>query len=134
MSDPAALSGAGRPLTLGLTIMCLLFAVSIAIGQVLFKVAANSIRKPGGTFLTNAVTSPSVWLAFAWYGSTSFLWLYVLMRVPLNRAYPFALLGSALVPAFAWLVFSERIAPSYVLGTAVVLVGLYIIFGNPISR
>ena len=134
MTDPAALSAAGKPLTLGLVVMCLLFAMSIAIGQVLFKVAANSIRRPGDSFLVNALTSPSVWLAFAWYGSTSFLWLYVLMRVPLNRAYPFALLGSALVPAFAWLAFGERVAPSYLLGTAVVLVGLYIIFGTAGSR
>jgi drug/metabolite transporter (DMT)-like permease len=134
VTDPTALSGEGKPLTLGIVVMCLLFAVSIAIGQLLFKVAANSIRRPGSSFFVNAITSPSVWVAFAWYGSTSFLWLYVLMRVPLNRAYPFALLGSALVPAFAWAAFGERVAPSYFVGGAVVLVGLYIIFGNAVSQ
>ena len=123
-----------KPLTLGLAAMCVAFAVSIAIGQVLFKLAANSLRRPGPGFLANAITSPSVWLAFAWYGSSSFLWLYVLMRVPLNRAYPFALLGSALVPLFAWAAFGERVQLSYVVGTLVVLAGLYIIFGDPLGR
>lgn len=130
MTGPGLPDAAAKQLTLGLAAMCVAFAVSIAIGQVLFKLAANSLRRPGPGFFVNAITSPSVWVAFAWYGSSSFLWLYVLMRLPLNRAYPFALLGSALVPLFAWGAFGERMHLSQFVGMLIVLVGLYVVSGR----
>lgn len=118
-------------MTLVNVLLCLLFAASIAIGQLLFKFAANGVASAQGTFLFKVVLNPQVWLAFGWYGLSSFLWLYILMRVPLSRAYPFVLLGSAIVPLGARLFFGERISSTYVLGGLVVLAGLYIIFAQP---
>jgi drug/metabolite transporter (DMT)-like permease len=114
-------------------LLCLLFSLSLAIGQVLFKLAANALQIAGGNLVVNALTSVPALTAFGWYGASSFLWLFVLMRVPLSKAYPFALLGSALVPLFAAMFFRERIGGTYLLGTLVVLAGLYIIFGAPTS-
>jgi drug/metabolite transporter (DMT)-like permease len=112
-------------------LLCLLFAASIAIGQLLFKYAANGLATAQGTFLVKVLLNPQVWIAFSWYGMSSLLWLYILMRVPLSRAYPFILLGSAIVPLGARLFFGERISATYVVGGLVVLAGLYIIFAQP---
>ena len=58
------------------------------------------------------------------YGTATLLWIVLLQRVPLSRAYPFAALGFVLVPlASAWL-FGERISVPYVLGAAFVIVGI----------
>lgn len=120
-------------MTSPLSLLCIAFAVSIAIGQIFFKIAADGLQGLSGNFALNAILRPTTWLAFGWYGSTSFLWLFVLMRVPLSKAYPFALLGSALVPLFSWLIFRERLSLSYVLGALLVLAGLYVIFTSPFT-
>jgi drug/metabolite transporter (DMT)-like permease len=52
------------------------------------------------------------------------------MKVPLSQAYPFALLGSAMVPIMSALVFHERLPPIYWLGSAIILVGLFIAVGR----
>jgi drug/metabolite transporter (DMT)-like permease len=112
-------------------ILSVLFAASIAVGQVLFKLAALAIvGASSGSFFSKAVLAPPVWIAFAWYGASSFLWLYILMKVPLSQAYPFALLGSAMVPIMSALVFHERLPPIYWLGSAIILVGLFIAVGR----
>ena len=112
-------------------LLCLAFALSIAFGQVLFKIGANSINVAEGTLVARAMLNPSVWVAFAWYGLSSVLWLYILMRVPLSVAYPFALIGSALVPILSRVFFGEKITSTYVAGGLIVLLGLYVIFSQP---
>lgn len=113
-----------------IVVLCLLFATSLAVGQILFKLAANSIRNEDGSLFLAAATNPMAWLAFGWYAASSFLWLFILMRIPLARAYPFALLGSALVPLMSWLVLRERLTVSYFIGTLIILAGMYIIFSQ----
>lgn len=127
----AGKSAGGESLSLTLILLCLAFAASIAVGQVLFKLAGNAVREAGGSFFVGVISSPAVWLAFAWYGASSFLWIYILGRASLSSAYPYALFGSALVPILSWAIFRERISLSYVVGMLIVLAGLYIIFGIP---
>jgi drug/metabolite transporter (DMT)-like permease len=111
--------------------LCLAFAASIAVGQVLFKIAANGIARDGGSFIGTFAANPAVWIAFGWYGLSSILWIYILMSVPLSRAYPFALVGAALVPLLSWLFFGEKITSTYLLGAAIVVIGLYVISAQP---
>jgi drug/metabolite transporter (DMT)-like permease len=54
-------------------------------------------------------------------------WFYILTRIPLSAAYPVAILGSGLVPFFAWIFFRERLSPELLVGLGVMLLGLYII-------
>ena len=74
--------------------------------------------------------TPQVWLAFGWYGLSSCLWLYILIQTPLSRAYPFALLGAALVPLLAWLVLGEQLTARYWVGSFLVLIGLFVAVGE----
>jgi len=102
-----------------------IFGFLLALGQVLFKLAgseASLVRRwsdVAGLFAT-----PWFWAALAVYGGATLLWIVLLQRVPLSRAYPFAALGFVLVPlASSWL-FGERISLPYVIGTALVVVGI----------
>jgi len=105
-----------------------LFGLLLAIGQVLFKLAgreANLVDQVGdiaGLFVT-----PWTWAALLIYGGATVLWIILIQRVPLSRAYPFAALGFVLVPMASFWLFGERITLSYVLGAALVVVGIVVI-------
>lgn len=105
-----------------------LFGVLLAIGQVLFKLAgreANMVRELSD--IAGLFATPWIWVALLVYGGATLLWIVLLQRVPLSRAYPFAALGFILVPAASAWLFGERITLSYVLGAGFVVVGIILI-------
>jgi drug/metabolite transporter (DMT)-like permease len=97
-------------------------------GQILFKLAAEDIkpRLAAGSFV-QAALSPWLLGAVILYAATTVLWIYILTRAPLSLAYPFSLLGAALVPALAGLLFGEAVTWKYLAGLLLVLVGLFVI-------
>ena len=110
--------------------LCSGVAVALPIGQALFKFAAVNQARLQGPLIIKLLTNVPLMGAFAWYGLTALLWFYVLTRVPLSYAYTFSLVGSALVPIVAFVVFKEplhwRFAAGYLLmfaGFAVILQG-----------
>jgi drug/metabolite transporter (DMT)-like permease len=108
-------------------ILCGVFALCLAGGQILFKMAAlswNASVPDKGPFLS--VFSP--WLAAAGltYGATAFLWLYILRSAPLNQAYLFSIAGSALVPIAAYVLFKEPVSAKYWAGFILTLLGIYL--------
>jgi drug/metabolite transporter (DMT)-like permease len=107
--------------------LCLGFSVTLPIGQMLFKLAADHSRTIQGGVIQKVVFNPPLIGAFAWYGLTALLWFYILTRVPLSAAYPFSILGSALVPILAWVLFRETISLQVWLGFAIMLSGFTLI-------
>jgi drug/metabolite transporter (DMT)-like permease len=75
--------------------------------------------------------NPQLFGAFAWYGASAVLWVYILTRVPLSLAYPVAILGSGLVPLLAWAVFREPIGWRMAIGYALMLAGLVLTQQRP---
>ena len=61
----------------------------------------------------------------AYVGSTA-IWIYVLRDFPLSRAYIFMSLGFVLVPCMAYFLFGEQLNVYFVIGTALVIAGVYI--------
>jgi len=110
-------------MTPALLSLCIGFGVSLAIGQVLFKAAAAAIDPSAGIFFTSPLL-----MALGIYAATTVVWVYILTRLPLNVAYPFSLLGSALVPIFAHYCFDEIIGMKTIVGMALVLLGLVVIY------
>jgi len=104
---------------------CCVFAALLAIGQLMFKFAAADISA-AANWRTGLV---SYWLfgALVLYALTTVLWVFILMKLPLSKAYPFALLGAAIVPMLAHFVLSEPLSPFYLGGLAAVIFGLLII-------
>ena len=107
-------------------VLCLIFALCLPIGQVLFKFAAVSAQQMSGSLLTKMMTNGPLYAAFGFYAGTALLWYYILMQVPLSRAYLFSILGSAFVPLFGWLFFNEPMTAKFLVGGAIMLVRFYI--------
>ena len=112
-------------LTLAQLIGLVTFAISMATGQVLFKLGAT--RAAPATDLEgwmNLIFQPIVITALALYGAATFLWLWLLQKIPLTTAYPFAALAFVLVPLGGWLFFNESINLKYIGGVSLILAGV----------
>jgi len=104
---------------------CVALAMAMCAGQVMFKMASATLE-PGTLSLQRLIASPWFLGALVLYGGTTFLWVYILSRMPLSIAYPFTLLGAAMVPFAAHFMFGEVITTRMWIGVAFVLGGLWI--------
>lgn len=108
-------------------LLCSVFAVALPIGQVMFKWASIYNTRLEGPFILRVLQNWPLMGAFAWYGVTALFWFYVLTRVPLSSAYAFSLVGSALVPLAAWLIFKEAVSWQMAFGYGLMMVGLLVV-------
>jgi drug/metabolite transporter (DMT)-like permease len=109
--------------------LLVLFAVSLACGQVLFKAAAQSVKGPMGVDLRTALqlaTNSYLLLGLVIYGAATVLWIYLLRDLELSRAYPVVALAFVLVPLLGTFVFGEQLSVRLIAGIAVVILGLAI--------
>jgi len=97
--------------------------VTLAVGQLLFKQAGLILR---GSGVGEVVRSPSVYIALGLYGAATLLWIWVLSRVPLSRAYPWIASAVVLVPLLSNAFFKEPIEAKFWIGGLLVVVGLVI--------
>ena len=105
-------------------LLCAGFSVALPIGQSLFKWAAVYNEKLSGPLPMRLASNLPLLGAFAWYGLTALVWFYILTRVPLSAAYPFAIMGTGLIPLIAWLVFKEPVTWQMGGGYVLMLSGL----------
>lgn len=98
---------------------------ALAAGQILFKQLGLSLRgqEPVAGMLSLA-RNPTLYLALAIYALATILWIWVLSRVPLTRAYPWIAAGTAIIPLLGWLIFDEQVAASYWVGLLLIVLGL----------
>jgi len=108
-------------------LLCAGFAVALPAGQMLFKFAALYHEKLDGPLLWRLVRNIPLLGAFAWYGITALFWFYILTRIPLSTAYTCSILGSALVPLMAWLIFREPLGWRFLVGYALMMSGFLVI-------
>ena len=101
------------------------FALMLAIGQMLFKLTAQ--RSPTierFADLRHLFADPMLWLALLLYGLATLLWVYLLQRIALVYAYPFAALAFVLVPFGAATFFGERLSVGIPIGAALIVAGI----------
>jgi len=109
------------------TLLCSIFALSLSGGQVLFKWAALWNNRLEGPPIGRLIRNYPLMGALAWYGLTAILWFYILTRIPLSSAYAFSILGSAMVPILAWLIFREPLNWQMAAGFAIMFGGFVIV-------
>lgn len=107
--------------------LCAGFSLALPVGQAMFKWAAVYQERQTGPLFAKLATNWPLISALAWYGLTAMFWFYILTRVPLSRAYPFALAGTGLIPLVAWLVFKEPLGWRMGAGYLLMLAGLAVI-------
>jgi drug/metabolite transporter (DMT)-like permease len=107
--------------------LCLICVLGISSGQVLFKLAANSLVKPHSVLETIMIVfNPYLFSALVLYGSITFLWVYTLKVTPLPLAYPIQALAFIIVPVLNYFFIGEAIASRTILGAAVIFLGICI--------
>src|SRR5262245_42924748 len=109
-------------------VLLVLYAVGMSIGQLLFKMAADHAKSdPGASFLISVFGSLSFYIAVLVYAVLTLAWVWLLMRIPLSRAYPFVVLAFVVTPLLAALFFGESLNIWYFLGLALVVGGLTVL-------
>lgn len=103
------------------------FGISLAAGQILFKVAANQVGPNGErlSIIRTLYTVPMISALFI-YAIGVVLYTYLLQQVPLSRAYMFSLAASTVVPILAVYLFNEPFNFKYLVGAALVFLGVFI--------
>ena len=101
-----------------------LCVLSLAIGQILFKMSASALAESGSwlDFKTAATLIAAMFL----YGLTSVAWVWVLQRIELGRVYPLMALAFVFVPLGSHFVFGERFQPQYYVGVSMIIVGIVV--------
>jgi uncharacterized membrane protein len=107
--------------------LCLAFSLALPAGQVLFKLGAEQTRRIDGGLVAKVMLNLPLMGAFAWYGLTSLLWVYILTRAPLSVVYPFSILGAGLTPVLAMLLFRETLSLQGWLGYGVMRAGFVLV-------
>jgi len=94
--------------------------------QLAFKWAGSQLEEQdfGLVFLTQAVAKPSVWVAIVGYTAMFVLWINILQRVPLSRAYLITAIVYVPVSIGAWLIFGEQISALRAIGIIAIMMGV----------
>lgn len=100
-------------------------AISLAVGQILFKYTSTKITHPADLILR---LQPFLLLtaALAIYGMSTIGWVIALRAVPLNRAYMFMAAGFIIVPVASYFIFNEPLTLRFCLGALMVALGIVI--------
>jgi drug/metabolite transporter (DMT)-like permease len=107
---------------LSLTLGCVAL---LAIGQVLFKIAALQWRIDGWSWATlRGFLSMPMIAALVVYGVATILWVYVLRFVPLVAAYAVFSLAFIITPLFAHVALGEPLTLKTLVGGAIIVLGV----------
>jgi drug/metabolite transporter (DMT)-like permease len=107
-----------------LLIINILFLVC---GQIMWKAAMNDIGPWGAGTLLTVIKSPLVIGGGLIYAAATFLWLFILSRMPFSIAYPFQSLAYVIGVGLGFFIFKEVVTLTQWLGAAIIVVGVYLI-------
>ena len=117
-----------------LTLLFILVSVSLSVfAQLLLKTGMSnstvqaSLSSSITTTFMAIFTNISVLLGVLAYVSSGGIWLLVLSRTDVSKAYPFVGLGFIGTMMFAYWFLNEPLTPSKVIGTCVIFLGVLLI-------
>lgn len=117
-------------LPLAVWIGLILTPLTVAGGQILFKMAGTRMEGNGIAAFLGLILDPVFIIAMAIYGTATFLWVFVLRSVPLSVAYPFMSLSFVMVPIFAAVFLGEALNIRYFFGAILIIGGLIVVNGG----
>ncbi|MCG7507017.1 EamA family transporter [Mesorhizobium retamae] len=105
------------------------FVVVDTATQIAFKWASERIGAGSldTAWLLAALTTPALWLAVFLYALTFVLWMLILARMDLGRAFPLSALTYVTVPAAGMLLFGEHLTWPQTAGIALIISGVLLI-------
>ena len=75
---------------------------------------------------THGIT-PWLWLAIICEGLAFVLWMQILAKHDLSKAFPLSAIGYVLVLGSGWLIFNEEIKLMQIIGSLFIMLGVYLI-------
>ena len=116
-------------------LLWLIFVTLATATQLAFKWAGSELgdQELGVAFLADALAKPSVWVAIAGYAAIFALWINILRRVPLSRAYLITAIVYVPVSFGAWLIFGEQVSLLRAIGIAAIVIGVALIAAGDTS-
>jgi drug/metabolite transporter (DMT)-like permease len=107
------------------------FAVPVlnTLFQIFIKRGAEDIDGKGAmlSWLGSALHNPWVLAAIAVEIICFFLWMKILAELDLSRAFPLSAVSYVLVIASGWLIFGEPVVALQVIGSTLILAGVWLI-------
>ncbi len=104
------------------------YALGMSGGQLLFKLASQSLPASGGPErLLPLLYNPPFLCAVALYGALTFYWVWILSFTPLSQGYMFVAVAFAITPLLSAALFKEQLEPSFFIGLALILAGLFFV-------
>lgn len=101
----------------------------LTIGQILYKYSSATIEwSLSIKTLVQIFSNWTVLLALSVYFLGSFLWIYLLKRMPLSVAYPVMSLTYVAVMIVSATVFKEPVGINKIFGTLLILAGVAVMF------
>jgi drug/metabolite transporter (DMT)-like permease len=104
--------------------LLVLYALAMSLGQVLFKLAADHAKSDSAGFFAGLLGSWYFYVSVGLYALLTVVWIWLLTRLPLSRAYPFVVLAFVFTPVLAMLLFDERLGLRYFVSLALIVAGL----------
>ncbi|MDQ0455739.1 EamA family transporter [Rhizobium paknamense] len=89
--------------------------------------AAAAPASDGASWLMQVLGSPWFLAAIAAEAACFLVWMTVLSELDLAKAFPLSAISYVLVMAAAWLLFGERVLPLQILGSGLILAGIFCI-------
>ena len=111
------------------TLLWTVFITLATATQLAFKWAGSDLegQEFGLRFVGAALARPSVWTAVVGYVTMFTLWINILRRVALSRAFAMTAIVYVPVTIGAWLIFDEQISALRGIGIAAIIVGVVLI-------
>jgi len=103
--------------------------IGLALGQVLFKLAAQRLNASTAASMLAWLNLPIV-MAVVVYAASTVFWVSALRALPLYLAYPVSALGFILVPILGHFVLHEPLSIRTLFGGAVIILGVAIAAGS----
>ena len=110
--------------------LLLLTVGGLAVGQVLFKLAARDMRA-GDSLQQQVLMNGWLYVALLVYAVATVLWILLLREVPLQLAYPFVALAFFFVPLLAWWLLGEALRWQTFAGALLILAGVWVTVAWP---
>ena len=104
-----------------------LFALLLAVGQILFKYSASTLSYQHGISALLALPRNTFFLlGVLLYSVSTILWVWLLKDIELGKAYPFAALAFIIVPILSHFTLGEGLTFKMIMGSILIFSGVIV--------
>jgi len=100
---------------------------ALVTGQILFKIGVRGRAFDSIPEVARTMFSPVILGALVIYASATVLWLYILSKMPISRAYPIQALAYPVMLVLSKFLFNETISVARWIGMGIILIGVFIV-------